>query len=188
MNHPFASSRSRRVCRIPRTLGRLDGLAVFLAAAPDHFPLWAIAAILAATVVASVATTIFTLVLEHTRRARRAPAAATRRCVIGAAVGGAVILAITLGAVRPRAPADSGVAGCTALTSGRQAAAADYPRIRSQFAGSRWPDLRAAGMSYLDLAVRLRAARYTDGYEAVSFYQRLSIACSRHDRDVTAGR
>ena len=70
------------------------------AAAPVHFPPWAIAAILAATVVPSVATTLITLALEHTRRARRAPAATTRRCVIGAAVCGAVILAVMLGTVR----------------------------------------------------------------------------------------
>jgi hypothetical protein len=74
------------------------------------------------------------------------------------------------------------------VISGRQVAAADYPRIRSQFAGSRWPDLQGAGMSYIDLAIKLRTMRYTDGYEAVWFYQRLSVACSRHDRDVTAGR
>jgi hypothetical protein len=156
-------------------------------AAPEHFPLWAIAAILAATVVPSLATTLTALALEHIRRACRAPAAATRRCIIGVAVGGAVILAVMLGAVRPRAPADSGVAGCTAVISGRQVAAADYARIRSRFAGSRWPDPRAAGMSYIDLAVTLRTARYSDGYEAVWFYQRLSAACSRHDRVVTAG-
>lgn len=216
MNLPLAPSWPPRVSRAPRTLASLGGLAIFLAAeigltpsawatsppeassapvppppptaAPGHFPLWAIAAILAATVVPSVATTLITLALEHTRRARRAPAAATRRCIIGAAVGGAVILAVVLGAARPRAPADSGVAGCTAVISGRQVAAADYPRIRSQFAGSRWPDLQAAGMSYIDLAVKLRTMRYTDGYEAVWFYQRLSVACSRHDREVTAGR
>lgn len=216
MNHPFASSRSRRVSRTPRTLARLGGLAIFLAAAaiglapaawatspppeassapvpppptaaPEHFPLWAIAAILAATVVPSVATTLITLALEHTHRARRAPAATTRRCVIGAAVCGAVILAVMLGTVRLPAPADSGAAGCAALLSGHQVAAADYPRIRSEFAASQWPDLRVAGTSYIDLAVKLRTAR-ADGYETVSFYQRLTIACARHDQNVTAGK
>jgi hypothetical protein len=47
------------------------------------------------------------------------------------------------------------------------------------FAGSRWPDLRTAGMDYVDLVVRLQAAR-ADGYETVWFYQQLSAACARH--------
>jgi hypothetical protein len=47
-----------------------------LTAAPAHFPLWAVAAIVAATIVLSVATTLITLSLEHLRRARRTPAAA----------------------------------------------------------------------------------------------------------------
>jgi hypothetical protein len=38
---------------------------------PAHFPPWAIAAMLAATIVLSVATTLITLALEHTRWARR---------------------------------------------------------------------------------------------------------------------
>ena len=135
MNHPSAPPQRRRAAlrtpRTRRTLARLGGLGVFLAAAiglapaawatspppeassapvppppptaaPEHFPLWAIAAILVATVVPSVATTLITLALEHTRRARRAPAAATRRYMIGAAVCGAVILAVMLGIVWPR--------------------------------------------------------------------------------------
>jgi hypothetical protein len=40
-----------------------------------HFPLWAVIAIVAATVVLSVATTLITLSLDHMRRARRASAA-----------------------------------------------------------------------------------------------------------------
>ena len=216
MNHPSAPPQGRRAAlrtlRTRRTLARLGGLAGFLAAAiglapaawatspppapsaarppaaaPAHFPPWAIAAILAAAVVPSVATTLITLALEHTRRARCAPAATTRRCVIGAAVCGAVILAVMLGTVRPRALADGGVAGCTALLSRHQVAAADYPRIRSEFAASQWPDLRSAGTSYVDLAVKLRTAR-ADGYETVSFYQRLSVACARHEPNVAADR
>jgi hypothetical protein len=42
-----------------------------------HFPLWAIIAMAAATVGLSVATTLVTLSLEHLRRARHTPAAAT---------------------------------------------------------------------------------------------------------------
>jgi hypothetical protein len=52
-------------------------------------------------------------------------------------------------------------------------------KIRSQFARSQWPDLRAAGMSYVDLVVKLQTAR-ADGYETVWFHQRLSLACARH--------
>ena len=80
----------------------------------------------------------------------------------------------------PRARADSGIAGCTALLEVPRAAPR-YPKIRSEFLRSQWPDLRAAGTSYVDLAVKLRSARNTDGYEAVWFYQRLSDACARHD-------
>ena len=42
------------------------------AAAAAHFPLWAVIAIVATTVVLSVATTLVTLSLEHMRRARHA--------------------------------------------------------------------------------------------------------------------
>jgi hypothetical protein len=49
------------------------------------------------------------------------------------------------------------------------------------------PDLRTAGTAYIDMAMRLRHARYTDGYETVSFYQRLSAACARHGRALSAG-
>lgn len=112
--------------------------------------------------------------------------ARTRRYTAGAAVCGAVILIVVLGIVVPGAPADSGGAGCAALSGAHQVAATGYPRIRSQFAGSRWPDLRAAGTSYVDLAVKLRTARNTDGYETVSFYQRLSAACARHGRSMTS--
>jgi hypothetical protein len=114
--------------------------------------------------------------------------ARTRRYAIGAVVGGAVILIAMLGSVHLGEPADSGIAGCAALSGAYQVAAADYPRIRSQFAGSQWPDLRTAGTSYVDLAVELRSARGTDGYETVWFYQRLSIACARHGRNITSGR
>ncbi len=45
-------------------------------AAPAHFPLWAIVAMVAATIVLSAATTLITLSLEHMHRARHTPAAA----------------------------------------------------------------------------------------------------------------
>jgi hypothetical protein len=34
--------------------------------------------------------------------------------------------------------------------------------------------------AYVDLAMQRPNARYTDGYETVSFYQRLSAACGKH--------
>jgi hypothetical protein len=58
--------------------------------------------------------------------------------------------------------------------------AADYQKIRAEFAGSRWPDLRNAGTAYVDLATQLPTAQYTDGYQTVWFYQRLSAACAKH--------
>jgi hypothetical protein len=91
---------ARRTPRTRRTLARLTGLAVLLtaaiglapaalatkpppepsfappppppppAAAPAQLPLWAIAVFLAATVILSVATTLITLALDRTRRAR----------------------------------------------------------------------------------------------------------------------
>ena len=53
-------------------------------------------------------------------------------------------------ASNPDAPPDSGLAGCTSLLSVHPVAASDYPKIRPQFAGSRWPDLRTAGTAYVD--------------------------------------
>ena len=85
-----------------------------------------------------------------------------------------------LGIAHPGAPPDSGLAGCTSLSSTHHAT--DYPKIRVQFAGSRWPDPRTLGTAYADLATQLRTARGTDGYQAVWFYQRLSAACARHRR------
>ena len=85
-------------------------------------------------------------------------------------------------ASQPRQAADSGIGGCTALLGAHQAAASNYPKIRSQFAHSQWPDLRAAGMAYMDLIVRLQNAQ-ADGYQTVWFYQRLSLACARHGWD-----
>jgi hypothetical protein len=112
----------------------------------------------------------------------------TRRCASGMVVCGTAILIVILGAVRLGRSADSGFAGCTALSGARQVAVAEYPRIRYEFARSQWPDLRTAGTSYVDLAVEMRNARGTDGYETVWFYQRLSITCARHGRKMASGR
>jgi hypothetical protein len=74
---------------------------------------------------------------------------------------------------------DSGLAGCTALLGTHQVAAADYPKIGAQFAGSRWPDLRSSGLAYVDLAAKLHST-HAYGGETVWFYQRLSTACANH--------
>ena len=95
----------RSIPRTRRTLTALSGLAAFLTAAVGlapaasairlpppggggapppppppitvaaHFPLWAVIAIVAATVVLSVATTLVTLALAHLHYARRTPSA-----------------------------------------------------------------------------------------------------------------
>jgi hypothetical protein len=108
--------------------------------------------------------------------------ARTRRCTIGVAIVAALLIIGVLGSTHPGALAHSGLAGCTSLSSPHHPTARDYPKIRAQFAGSRWPDLRTAGTAYIDLAMRLRHARYTDGYETVWFYQRLSADCAKHQR------
>jgi len=113
--------------------------------------------------------------------------ARARRYMTGAALGAVVIPIVTLGTIQLAATADSSIAGFAALSGAHHVAASGYPGIRSQFARSQWPDVRAAGTSYVDLAVRLLTARGTDGYEAVWFYQRLSIACARHGQSMTAG-
>ena len=106
--------------------------------------------------------------------------------MIGAAIVTPLVLLGVQSTVHPGAPADSGLAGCTSLASTHQVAATGYPKIRAQFAGSRWPDLRTAGIAYADLAMQLRHARYTDGYQTVWFYQRLSAACAKHGQALDA--
>ena len=102
-----------------------------------------------------------------------------RRYTIGAAVATPLLLVGVL-STGAAAGQDSALAGCASLSSTHQVAAADYPNIRAEFAGSRWPDLRFAGTAYVDLATALLTARGTDGYQTVWFYQRLSAACAEH--------
>jgi len=111
------------------------------------------------------------------------------RCIrrLAAVLAGAALLtlllaAAALGSTHPGAPPDSGLAACAYPLSTHDVTAADYRQIRAQFAGSRWLDLRTAGINYVDLAVRLLTARGTDGYQTVWFYQRLSAACAQHGR------
>jgi len=87
-----------------------------------------------------------------------------------------------VGSTQPGTPPDSGLAACAYPLTAHHVTAAEYRQIRAQFAGSRWPDLRAAGTDYIDLAVRLLTARGTDGYETVWFYQRLAAACAEESR------
>ena len=104
----------------------------------------------------------------------------TRRSTIGAAALMPALLIGVLGSTHSGAPHDSGLVACAYPLSTQDVPATDYPKIRAEFAGSRWPDLRTAGTAYVDLAVALRTARGTDGYQTVWFYQRLSAACAKH--------
>ena len=108
--------------------------------------------------------------------------ARTRRSAIGAA---AVLPALLLGALASThsgAPCDSGLVACAYPLATQGVPAAEYPKLRAEFAGSRFPDLRTAGTAYVDLATALLTARGTDGYQTVWFYQRLSAACAKHER------
>jgi hypothetical protein len=111
----------------------------------------------------------------------------TRRCTIGVAIVTSLVLIGVHNSVHSGVPAYGGLAGCASLSGPRHVAAGDYPKIRAQFVRSRWPDLRTAGTAYIDLAVHLHNARNTDGYRAVWFYQRVSAACARHGRALSAG-
>ena len=104
----------------------------------------------------------------------------TRRYAIGAAAVIPALLIGVLGSTHHGAPQDSGLVACAYPLSTQDVSAADYRKIRAEFAGSRWPDLRADGTAYVDLAVQLLTARGTDGYQTVWFYQRLSAACAEH--------
>ena len=104
----------------------------------------------------------------------------TRRAAIGAA---AVIPAVLVGALASTgsaAPRDSGLVACAYPLATQHVPAADYAKLRAEFAGSRFQDLRTAGIAYVDLAAALLTARGTDGYQTVWFYQRLSAACAKH--------
>jgi hypothetical protein len=109
-----------------------------------------------------------------------------RRLTVGAAaVVPALLIGVligVLGGTHSEAPRDSGLVACSYPLSTHDVPAADYQKIRAEFAGSRWPDLRSAGTAYVDLAVQLLHPQYTDGYETVWFYQRLSAACAKHER------
>jgi hypothetical protein len=104
----------------------------------------------------------------------------TRRCAIGTAAVIPALLIGVLGSTHSGRPQDSGLVACAYPLATHDVPAADYPKLRAEFAGSRWPDLRNAGTAYVDLAVQLLTPQSTDGYQTVWFYQRLSAACAKH--------
>ena len=106
--------------------------------------------------------------------------ARTSRLTIGTAAVIPALLIGVLGSTHHGAPQDSGLVACAYPLSTQDVPASDYPKVRAEFAGSRWPDLRNAGTAYVDLAVQLLTARETDGYQTVWFYQRLSADCTKH--------
>jgi hypothetical protein len=110
----------------------------------------------------------------------------TRRFAIGAAAVIPALLIGVLGSTGSAAPQDSGLVACAYPLATQDVPAAEYPKLRAEFAGSRWPDLRNAGTAYVDLAVQLLHARGTDGYQTVWFYQRLSEACAKHGQRTAA--
>jgi hypothetical protein len=106
----------------------------------------------------------------------------TRRLSIGAAAVVPALLIGVLGSTHSGAPRDSGLVACGYPLTTQSVSAADYQKIRAEFAASRWPDLRNAGTAYVDLATRLLSTSSSDGYETVWFYQRLSAACAKHGK------
>jgi len=103
-----------------------------------------------------------------------------RRFAVGAAAVAPALLIGVLSSTHSAAPRDSGLVACKYPLSTQHVPLADYRKLRAEFAGSRWRDLRNAGTAYVDLATQLPHARYTDGYETVWFYQRLSATCAEH--------
>jgi hypothetical protein len=108
--------------------------------------------------------------------------ARSRLAAIGTAAAIPALLIGVLGGTHSAGPRDSGVAACAYPLATQDVRAGDYAKIRAEFAGSRWPDLRSAGTAYIDLAMQLSSATGTDGYETVWFYQRLADACARHSQ------
>jgi hypothetical protein len=123
---------------------------------------------------------MFDRLAAHRPPAIRNLSARTRRCAIGAAAVIPALLIAVPASAWSGAPHDSGLVACTYPLATQDVPAADYPVLRAEFAGSRWPDLRTAGTAYIDLAIALGTARGTDGYQTVWFYQRLSATCAEH--------
>ena len=105
-----------------------------------------------------------------------------RRVTIGAAAAVPALLLGVLASTHSGTPRDSGLVACAYPWATHDVPAAEYPKLRAEFAGSRFPGLRTAGTAYVDLAVALLTPRGTDGYQTVWFHQRLSAACAKHGR------
>ena len=119
------------------------------------------------------------------RAARRPPtirnlSTRIRRSTIGAAAVTPALLIGVLGGIHSGTPRDSGLVACAYPLATQDVSVTEYAKLRAEFAGSRFPDLRTDGTAYVDLATALVTARGTDGYETVWFYQRLSTACAKH--------
>ena len=123
---------------------------------------------------------MFDHLAAHRPLAINRPPARTRRCTIGTAAVIPALLIGVLGSTYHGAPHDSGLAACAYPWATQNVPAAEYPKLRAEFAGSRFQDLRTAGTAYVDPAVALLTARGTDGYQTVWFYHRLSAACAKH--------
>jgi hypothetical protein len=91
------------------------------------------------------------------------------------------LLSAVLATSYPAAPPDSGLAGCAALSAAHRIAAADWPVIGAQFAGSRTPGLRHSGMAYVGIATKLLGT-HAYGGETAWFYERLAATCADHGR------
>jgi len=105
-----------------------------------------------------------------------------RRSTIGAAAVTPALLIGVLGGIHSGTPRDSGLVACAYPLATQDVSVTEYAKLRAEFAGSRFPDLRTDGTAYVDLATALLTARGTDGYQTVWFYQRLSAACAKHER------
>jgi hypothetical protein len=125
---------------------------------------------------------MFDRLAAHRPPVLRNPSTRTRLVTIGTAAAIPALLLGVLGSTHSGTPRDSGLVACAYPLATQDVPAAEYPKLRAEFAGSRFPDLRTAGTAYVDLAVALLTARGTDGYQTVWFYQRLSTACAKHGR------
>lgn len=103
-----------------------------------------------------------------------------RRYALAAAIATPAALIGILSNVGPGRPPDRAIAACALLSGLNQAGAPDFRRLRADFAASRWPDLRADGTAYTDLAIKLRTAQETDGNAAAWSYQQLATTCAKH--------
>ena len=90
------------------------------------------------------ALTMFDRLAAHWPPAIKRPAR-TRRYTIGTAAAIPALLIGVLGSTHHGAPHDSGLVACAAPLATQDFTAAEYLKIRAEFAGSRFPDLRTAG-------------------------------------------